>query len=139
MIIKKKKVKKLGRPKLRPYKALRGQAWDVFSQFVRQRDQGVCFTCGVKKDWKEQQAGHFIHRNSLDFDERAINCQCVKCNNYLSGNLVAYSLKMFEKYGKGTVEELIMLSNQPRKYQRWELEEFIAVYKEKLHQLGERG
>lgn len=124
-----KKKKKLGRPKLRSYKALRGQAWDVFSLYIRQRDNFTCFTCGKRLDKASSQAGHFIHRNSLDFDPRAINTQCVKCNQYLSGNLVVYTLKMIEKYGKETVEELQRLAGQVRKFQRFELEEIITKYK----------
>lgn len=122
---------KLGRPKLRSYKALRKQAWDVFSKWIRQRDQGVCFTCGKKDDVRNMQAGHFIHRNCLDFDERAINCQCVKCNKYLSGNLIIYTVSMIDKYGVDIIEELEALASKPRKFQRYELEEIIERYGEK--------
>ena len=96
------------------------------------RDNYICFTCNKRCDKNTSQAGHFIHRNSLDFDERNIHCQCVKCNKYLSGNLIEYTLKMIKKYGHETVDELKILSHQVRKFSRDELEEIIENYKSKL-------
>lgn len=115
--------------KLRPLKNIRKQAWDLQSEFIRRSEEGVCFTCGNKREWKAQQAGHFIHRNCLDFDLRNIHCQCVKCNKYLSGNLIEYTVAMLSEYGEAVVEDLRELSHQVRKFRRDELEEMIAGFK----------
>lgn len=127
-----KKPKKLGRPKLRPYKNIRKQAWDLQSEWVRRSAKGVCFTCEDTREWKLQQAGHFIHKNCLDFDLRNIHCQCVKCNKYLSGNLVPYTIGMIEKYGKEVVDYLRRNSYQVKKFSRSELETMIEDYKAML-------
>ena len=45
----------------------------IFSEFIRRRNADhlgrvKCFTCGVEKHWKEQQAGHF-QLNRVDYEE----------------------------------------------------------------------
>jgi len=112
------------------YKTLRKKAWDTFSLWVRKRDKGVCFTCGVRKHWKKMHAGHFIHRDCLDFNEKAINCQCVRCNMHLHGNLAIYAYNLAQKYGPAVIDELVLLSKKSRKFTRQELEDIIEKYKE---------
>ena len=113
----------------RSYKGLRKLAWDTFSKWIRKRDNGICITCGKKDDIKEMQAGHFVHRDCLDFDERNVNCQCPQCNNYKSGRLEVYAMKLIQMYGAGIVEELNLLGHQVRKFSRNELEQIIEKYK----------
>ena len=113
-------------------KSLRKKVWDLQSIYVRKKGKGKCVTCGTKKHWKEQQAGHFIHGDSLDFDLRNIHCQCVRCNHWLSGNLTEYTLFMLDKYGRKVIDELRVLKNQVKKFSRKELEELVAYYEEKL-------
>ena len=115
------KLKRPKRIKLKPYRKLRKQAWDVFSKWIRARD-GACVTCGSKENL---QAGHFIHKDCLDFDPRAVHAQCVRCNHFLSGNLVEYTLFMQDTYGQAVVDELMQLAKKERKYSRQELEEII--------------
>lgn len=79
--------------------------WKVFSRYIRLRDNGTCFTCGVKKHYKEMQAGHFIH-NVLDFDEMNINCQCARCNKFLQGAGATYAMRLLDKYGAEEFNEL---------------------------------
>ena len=129
--------KKLGRPKLRSYKALRKQAWDVFSLYIRRRDMGQCFTCNKVDDYKNMDAGHYIHLNALDFSEVNINCQCTSCNRYLSGNSGIYAEKLIRKYGLEAVEKLRALP-RVRKFSRDELEAIIADYKEKLQEFNQK-
>ena len=80
----------------------------VFSDFIRQRDKGVCCTCGNKKEWKYQQAGHYEKRSclALRFNEKNVNCQCVRCNIFLKGNYPAYSRFLMKKYGDNILYEL---------------------------------
>jgi hypothetical protein len=81
---------------------LKNKAWKVFSDWIKQRDDYHCVSCGA---FDANQAGHFFH-NVLDFDEDNINCQCVRCNHYLSGNLAQYSVYLLSKLGKRRFEAL---------------------------------
>lgn len=101
--MKKKVFRKVKVP--RGYKSLFNQCWKLHSEIVRRTEQGICFTCGVRNDWKDTDCGHFRH-GSLDFDRRNTHAQCKKCNLYLSGNLDNYALKLEAKYGQGILQEL---------------------------------
>jgi hypothetical protein len=111
-------------------KRLHAKAWKIFSQYIRQRDKGICFTCGTKKPWKEMHAGHFKH-GRLDFDEMNVHCQCIYCNTYLHGNLGEYGIKLVKKYGLKKVQDLILRANTHLGYSIEELESVIRKY-EKL-------
>ena len=67
----------------------------------------------------------------LDFDERQINPQCVRCNYYWNtGVNAAYSAFMAREYGADIMQELVLLANTKRnKYSREELQEIVAKYK----------
>lgn len=121
--------------KLRNIKLVRKQAWDLQSKYIRQIEMGQCFTCLDTRDWKLQQAGHYIHKDCLDFDLRNIHCQCVHCNKWLSGNSGIYAEKLIRHYGAEIVAELRTLSHQVRKFNRFELENLIEYYKNKLEEI----
>jgi hypothetical protein len=78
------------------------------SDYIRQRDKGVCFTCGCKKEWKYQQAGHYISRvyGNLRYYEKNVHCQCYSCNVMKHGNMDEYAIRLQQKYGKDILEEL---------------------------------
>jgi 5-methylcytosine-specific restriction endonuclease McrA len=80
----------------------------VFSIFIRQRDNGQCFTCSKKDDYKKMQNGHFVPRQylSVRWDERNCNCQCYACNMLYGGQGATYAIRLKEKYGQETVEYL---------------------------------
>ncbi len=111
---------------------LRKKAWKLQSMYIRQKEKGKCFTCGDQRDWKEQQAGHFVHRDSVDFDLRNIHCQCVHCNKWLHGNLINYAIKLERIYGHGIIEELKRKGDQIKKWKVKELEDLIEFYKNEL-------
>lgn len=121
-------------------KQLKADAWKYTSLFVRQsnadwRGYGFCFTCFISKQWKELQAGHFIH-NKLDFDLRNIKPQCVKCNQYLSGNLGVYAIQLIRKNGLAWVDKLRSDANEKGNlYTKEELIEIILDLKEKINAL----
>ena len=114
--------------KLKSLKELRKLAWKTFSIYVRQRDMGICFTCGKRDNWKSMQAGHLFHRDCLDYDEKNINCQCVRCNHYLSGNLQEYTYRFIKKYGEKEYLRLKRESHQVRRFKRQELLDIITKY-----------
>jgi len=107
----------------------------VFSDYIRQRDKGVCFTCGVKKDWKLQQCGHFIRRSSRNtrWDETNCHCQCVACNIFKGGNYPAYSLALINEYGAEIIEELNRRGNIIKKWSAEELKDLIKKYESHIN------
>jgi hypothetical protein len=78
-----------------PKQILKAKAWKVFGDWIKARDNYICVSCGA---FEANQAGHFWH-NVLDFDEININCQCIRCNHFLSGNLAPYSAYLIRKHG----------------------------------------
>lgn len=84
--------------------------WEVFSRYIRIRDKGTCFTCGLKKPYKQMQAGHYIPKSigrlSLYFHEQNVHCQCYRCNINLGGNGALYGFRILEVYGQEVYDEL---------------------------------
>jgi hypothetical protein len=116
-------------------KKSRKKLWDIQSIYVRRKEKGICFTCEVKKNWKEQDAGHFIHKDCLDFDERNIHCQCHGCNRWHHGNLIVFAMKLEKLFGYGIIQELKHLGDQIKIWKVSELEEKITYYKNKIREL----
>lgn len=87
---------------------LKKKADSVFSQYIRIRDNGKCYTCGLQKHWKEMQNGHFVPRQylSLRYDEKNCNCQCYACNMLYNGQPSAYAKHLKEDYGDHIIETL---------------------------------
>lgn len=108
--------------------------WRVFSEYVRRKEGGKCISCGDVKDFKYQQAGHYIPKSvcgmSLYFDERNVHCQCVRCNKWLHGNLTAYAVALEGMYGDGILQQLEFEKGQIVK--NFDYEGKILEYKEKL-------
>lgn len=114
----------------------------IFSEFIRRRNADhlgfiTCFTCGVKKHWKEQQAGHFQSRShhSTRWDEVNVQVQCIKCNMFRQGEQYKFGLYLDERYGKGTAEELEQRAKTIVKINRVDYEEAITRYKQKIKDL----
>lgn len=122
---------------------LKKKADKSFSTYIRYRDgelradgwYSVCITCGVWRPLKIMQNGHFVGRTAsiTRFDERNCNAQCYACNIMKHGDLYNYSLKLDEKYGVGTAEELHLLGNQTHKFTIGELEEIIHDAQERVN------
>ena len=117
-------------------KSLHKKAWKLQSDYIRQYEQGICFTCGDKRAWKEQQAGHYIHKDCLDFDNVNIHCQCVRCNKWLSGNSGVYCERLIAEYGEQSVAELRERSKSIKKFTITELQDLITKYQDLLKTLG---
>lgn len=91
-------------------KQLLKKAWKLMSESIRQEGvdfagYGDCYTCGVVKHWKEMHCGHYIHGKG-DLDRRNLKRQCVKCNNYLSGNLGKYAERLVRDNGEDWLREM---------------------------------
>jgi len=114
---------------------LRKIADKVFSEYIRRRDKGKCYTCPKQGDWKRMQCGHFIPRQYLPvrYDEVNCHCQCYACNMLYNGQPGAFASRLERDYGRGTVEMLEkarkeVVPNFP--YEYW-----LEVYQEKLKKL----
>jgi hypothetical protein len=96
-------------------KKLKLEADRLFSQFIRERDKHICYTCEKWLNPKESQNGHYISRNYLylRYDERNCHCQGVECNVFKKGNMAIYAIKLEQQYGQGILQELetIKLNN----------------------------
>lgn len=109
---------------------LLAKAQKVFNAWIRERDKDKgCISC----NGKVEQAGHYFsqgHYSGLRFDELNTNGQCVRCNMYLSGNLIHYRRGLVQRYGSARVENLESLSELRKgaKYDRVEIERIITKY-----------
>lgn len=109
---------------------LKAKAQTVFNAFIRSRDKELgCISCGGKID----HAGHYFssgHYSALTFDEDNVHGQCLKCNNFLHGNLIMYRMGLVERYGDDFVINLEKKSrNKVYKFSRHELTDIIEKYK----------
>ena len=114
----------------------------LFSQYIRRRNADhlgrvKCFTCGVEKHWKEQQAGHFQSRShhSTRWDEVNVQVQCVKCNMFRQGEQYKFGLYLDDRFGDGTAEDLENRAKTIVKLNRVDYEEAIERYKQKINEL----
>jgi hypothetical protein len=114
----------------------------LFSEYIRRRNADhlgrvKCFTCGVEKHWKEQQAGHFQSRShySTRWDEVNVQVQCVKCNMYRQGEQYKFGMYLDQRFGDGTAEELEYRAKTIVKLNRVDYEEAIERYKQKIKEL----
>lgn len=125
-------------PKLKnpTVKQLKGILWrNYVSPYIRRRDKGKCFTCGIEKHWKEMHPGHFVPKGSFsdtEFDETNIHCQCPRCNTFLGGNLTEYTIRMIDKYGREHVDDLRKRGRFAKKWKKDELNDLIEYYKNKI-------
>lgn len=92
-------------------KQLKVKAIKVFNAWIRKRDEGQpCISCGK---FTSLQAGHFYSAGSfslLRFNEDNVNGQCLRCNYFLSGNLIEYRKNLLLKIGQERLDKLDMLS-----------------------------
>ena len=102
----------------------------VFSLFIRNRDRGICASCGVKKDISEMQCGHYISRSHMStrWDEENCHCQCVGCNVFKGGNYPAYTVFLQDKYGEGFPKVLYRRGQEIKQLSIKELKEKIEHY-----------
>ncbi len=112
--------------------SLKQQAIKVFNSFIRERDKDEpCISCGKHTTL---QAGHFYsagkHQN-LRFNEDNCHGQCVKCNYYMSANLLKYRENLIKKIGFEGVERLDYLASVrvAHKDNKFYFEEIINKYK----------
>lgn len=110
--------------------------WKAFSEWIRLRDadeNGICacITCGVRKHWKQMQAGHGIGRQhwGTRYDERNVNSQCVRCNHWGQGEQAAYAVAVDRKHGEGTWEHLLLKKQFGKRLSDFEIKVLTEHYR----------
>lgn len=114
---------------------LKKKLWKIFSEYIRLRSAdwrgyATCVTCGVVKNYKELQAGHFIpgRHNAILFDPRNCHPQCYRCNIPLKSNPRKYDAYMRANYGADVIEELEKQNDEMKQFTGPELQEKIVLY-----------
>lgn len=112
-------------------------AQTVFNKYIRERDGKTCISCDFKGEGRQIHCGHYMSQggnSALRFSETNCHSQCVQCNNYKSGNLANYRLRLIEKIG---IDEVVRLETT-KNTKLWtveELKEVIETYKLKIKEL----
>lgn len=113
------------------------KAQDNVNRYVRKRDSlngfFICISCQELKPVNQLNAGHYFEKTvyrSVRLDLDCVNGQCVRCNKYLSGNLIPYRKNLIEKIGLERFEKLERLAElQNFKYDRNILISIIERFK----------
>lgn len=115
--------------KVQPIPKLLKKAQIIFNAWIRERDKDKgCISCGNQVE----HAGHYLsqgHNGALRFNEMNVNGQCLRCNNFLHGNLINYRNGLVKRYGAAKVDYLECCQHQVKKWSRAELEAIIQTYK----------
>jgi len=112
----------------------------VVNRFVRLRDKDDgCISCDKPASWGGQwHASHFYAtsiRPNLRFDAANIHKACSVCNNWLSGNLTPYRIKLILKIGLAEVERI----DNAIESKKWTIEDCKEVkesYRVKIKLMG---
>jgi len=120
--------------KLSPIRKLLKDAQTAFNRWIRSRDEKQpCISCGAPPPPPTyhggRDAGHFRSTGAashLRFHEDNCHAQCVRCNQYLSGNVSAYRARLVERIGLDRVEALERMNDS----HKWQREEVIAIKEE---------
>lgn len=118
------------------------KTWFWFSKYIRLKyaEDGMCecYTCGIKKPWKEMQAGHGIggRSNSVLFNEEIVRPQCYGCNICQSGKLDEFGLKLREEIGN-KYDQALKSKYDAKQYTEQELIDLEKFYKDKSHEIAD--
>ena len=113
-------------------------AQQVFNAYINKRDSGKpCISCG-KKITGRVNASHYYNANNhwnVRFDENNVHSSCITCNQYLSGNLIEYGVRLEKLIGPDEFAILREDAYKLRKFSIDELKGIITEYKRKLKEL----
>lgn len=130
----KKKPKTFKKPKVKSTGFLKRKADHVVSVFIRQhyadKDGMVsCYTCPIRKHWKEMQCGHFVSRKYLAtrFYLPNLRVQCVGCNVFGDGMIPIFAEKL-EQETSGIVAELYKMSQTIKPMRSTDYQDIIDTY-----------
>lgn len=121
--------------KVVPLPKLLKKTQEIVNKAVRERDKELgCISRGCKGS--VEHAGHYFNQGNhsgLRYDMDNIHGSCIKCNLYLSGNLIKYRQGLVDRYGESFVTKLEAKAekNPVIKWHRIELEQIIQTLKQK--------
>jgi hypothetical protein len=122
---------------------LKQKAWKLVSEYVRRKDAdeggtAACYTCGVLAHWKDLHAGHAIpgRHNAVLFDVDIIRPQCPRDNLFLGGRYEIFAAKLIRENGLEWFEKKLSDARKVTKFSRADIEDLIALYKQKLEGLA---
>jgi len=114
------------------------EAQTIFNKYINLRDKGLpCVSCG-KPIKGRVNASHFWNANNhhnVRFDEDNVHSSCITCNQFLSGNLLEYRIRLCSKIGQKRFDELEVKRHVTKKWTADELQQLIKKYKTKVRQL----
>lgn len=121
------------------------EAQKAFNAYIRERDRDKpCICCGLPLGAGEvggaYDCGHYRSTGSashLRFNEDNAHAQRKFCNRWGAGRAVDYRLGLVARIGLEAVEALES-DNTPRKWQRQEMIDICAEYKQKLKDLQKK-
>ena len=106
-----------------------------------------CVTCGGQWHWKEIDAGHFIPKGNSSYwalEKMNIWPQCKYDNNWgmkYGTSAAAYTIFMQDKYGAGTIRNMLDSKKKIKKISKAEYKEMIEEWnsqiREHLKRIGE--
>lgn len=135
--------------KLKTLSQLKKICWTWFSQYIRLRDclkttgtlhEGRCYTCDTIYPMKKLQAGHFLpgRKNAVLFQEDQVHAQCFACNVWNHGSWPEYYEHMTKDWGIDRIQMMLIGRHDIKKFTRYELEQLIETYKQKITNLSKQ-
>lgn len=128
--------KRQRKPQVSKLKKEADKYWSLATRyrFINKDGSVDCVTCGVKKDFKDIQCGHFMSRrfNATRFSEFNTAPQCVGCNLMRYGEQYKFGRWIDDMYGPGTAERLYGEARVPHQFKASELEEIISECKSQI-------
>lgn len=109
----------------------------TFSEYIRERDNYICITCGGTKETHVIQCGHlFTKKNhSTRWDEKNAFAQCAGCNKNHSYDFEKYRRRWVQKLGVCAYDLLYAKFCQTTKFGVGDLEMMIKLFADKLAKL----
>jgi len=118
-------------------KTAKANALRALSNYIRERDGWVCFTCGKGGDKHTMDCGHLISRywSATLFDEKNCNCQCKGCNIAHENDYEIYKKAWVDKYGERAYDELYAKSKTVVRRTQSDYLDLEKYFKRKLEEL----
>jgi len=120
-----------------PRKKLKKDLDKTFSEYIRERDDYVCITCGATRDNKVIQCGHLFSatKNSTRWDEKNAHAQCRGCNFKHEHDFERYRRRWVAQHGESEYDLLYAKWCQSTKFGLGDLRMMIKHFKDKLDKL----
>lgn len=120
-------------------KKLEKQLDNIFSLYIRERDNHTCIVCRVTNKTHVIQCGHLFSRvsRSARWDEKNANAQCSGCNLRHEHDFEPYRRIWVEKYGQDEYNILYAKWSKSTKFSIGDLKYLIDYYRGKLKELKE--